>query len=212
MKTYLLNHPEFKIRRDIITNSLIREQINFEIVDDYSPGTFDYDSIVNNADYSIYSNLLISQIKNYSYINNPNKKSKSSISLILKHIECWKRQIDKGDDFILVIEDDCEIPDKFSELVSSIESELSKTYYDIVMIGTFLDFESLDKSDNLLKYHTNQKTRCTHAYIISKFASNKMIEGSININNAIDYKMNEIIQLNSLRVAWIEPGLRQINL
>jgi hypothetical protein len=39
-----------------------------------------------------------------------------------------------------------------------------------------------------------------------------MIEGSININNAIDYKMNEIIQLNSLRVAWIEPGLRQINL
>jgi GR25 family glycosyltransferase involved in LPS biosynthesis len=209
MKTYVLNHPEFSDRRKIITSSLDSQSIEYEIIDRFGPESFDQ-KLIDNANYNIHNNLYISQIKNYSYINNPNKKNKSSISLVLKHMDCWKKQVYSNNEFILILEDDCEIPNGFSNLIENIETELSKSYYDLVMIGTFLDFISPDISEKLLKYHKDHKTRCTHAYIISKNASIKMLDACKNINNAIDYKMNETIQLNNLKVAWIEPGLKQI--
>jgi len=209
MKIYVLNHPKFSNRRKRITNSLDSQSIEYEIVDGFGPESFDQ-KLIDNADYNIHNDLYISQIKNYSYTNNPNKKNKSSISLVLKHIDCWKKQVCSNNEFILILEDDCEIPNDFSNLIQNIEAELAKSYYDLVMIGTFLDFISPDISEKLLKYHKDHKTRCTHAYIISREASIKMLSGCENINNAIDYKMNEIIQLNNLKVSWIEPGLKQI--
>ena len=54
-----------------------------------------------------------------------------------------------------------------------------------------------------------QKTRCTHAYIISKPCADIMLSAFKNYNLPIDFKMNEIIQLTGLKVFWYEPGLKQ---
>jgi hypothetical protein len=59
-------------------------------------------------------------------------------------------------------------------------------------------------------HHPLQKTRCTHCYIISSEAAQKMIEGFGNINLPIDFKMNEVIQINRMKIGWVEPGLKQI--
>jgi GR25 family glycosyltransferase involved in LPS biosynthesis len=79
------------------------------------------------------------------------------------------------------------------------------------MLGTAFDLisPSIDGTSNIY-FHINQKTRCTHAYIISNDCAKKMIKGFDNINLPIDFKMNEVIQLEDIEVFWYEPGLKQI--
>ena len=209
MKYFILNHPPLIERKEVITGSLKRESVDYKIVDKFVPGTFDYESITN-TNYNEHRDIPIHQLNGFSYLNNPNKVGQSSISLILKHMECWKEQIELGLDYVVILEDDCEIPFGFKDYIQSIESEFVKSDYDLVMVGTFIGFESPDISDNILKYHKDQKTRCTHCYIISIDAAKKMIDGFKNLNNSIDFKMNEVIQINNLKVAWVEPGLKQI--
>jgi hypothetical protein len=210
MKIYVLNHPDFIERKNKITSELKNQSLDFEIIDKFSPGEFDYD-FITNTDYNKYRGIFIKQIKDYSYFNNPNKVPPSSISLVLKHMECWKIQISNDIKNILILEDDCQIPNNFNLLIDSIEVEIEKNEYDLVMLGEFLDFNLNTDNDNLLSYNKLYKTRCTHAYIINKNSSKIMLEGFEYINNSIDFKMNEVIQINNLKVAWMDPGLKQIN-
>ena len=55
----------------------------------------------------------------------------------------------------------------------------------------------------------NQKTRCTHAYINNIMATKKILKNIYPINLPIDFKLNEIIQIENIKVAWSEPGLNQ---
>jgi GR25 family glycosyltransferase involved in LPS biosynthesis len=207
-KIYILNHPEFKKRLEIISSELNNQSIKFEIVDKFSPGDFDYESITN-TDYNHHRDILIEQIKGYSYFNNPNKVSPGSISLVLKHMECWKYQILNNYDYILILEDDCEIPNYFNNLLRSIDIEIKNKSFDLIMLGDFLDFKS--ETDDFISYNKLYKTRCTHAYIININSAKIMLDGFKYINNSIDFKMNEVIQINDLKVAWMCPGLKQIN-
>lgn len=210
MKVYLLNHPEFESRRNFITDRLHTEGINFEVVDKYCPDEIDYEGLTKN--FHIYYQMIIEQVGRYSYYNYPKKISPGSLSLVLKHIHCWRDQIENQFDEILVLEDDCEIPKDFNILIEKVMEEKYKNKYDIVMLGGYTDFVSPNIIEgNLIHYHPNQKTRCTHAYVINKESARIMIDGFSNINNPIDIKMNEVIQLNKLKIAWLEPGLRQID-
>jgi GR25 family glycosyltransferase involved in LPS biosynthesis len=209
IRYFVLNHPPNIERLNNITLTLKRENIDFMIVNRFGPDEIDYDKLTD-TNYEIHKGIVIEQTDRYSYYNNPNKVPKHSISLILKHMYCWQKQIELDLDWGVIFEDDSEIPIGFSSILQNVFIELSKNQYDLVMLGTFLDFESPDKSNNLLKYDYRHKTRCTHAYIISKNACQKMIDGFEFLNNSIDFKMNEVIQLQNLKVAWLEPGLKQI--
>ena len=155
-KIYVLNHPEFKQRLEIISSKLDNQSISFDVVNKFSPGDFDYDSITN-TDYNLHRGILIEQIKGYSYFNNPNKVSPGSISLVLKHMECWKYQIFNNFDYILILEDDCEIPNDFNNLLKSIYSEIENKKYDLIMLGDFLDFKS--ETDDFISYNKLYKTK-----------------------------------------------------
>jgi hypothetical protein len=81
------------------------------------------------------------------------------------------------------------------------------------MLGGFSDFVSPNvNTDKKIHYHPLQKTRCTHCYIINKKCVKALIDGFSNINNPIDIKINEVIQINQLKVGWLEPGLKQIEI
>jgi GR25 family glycosyltransferase involved in LPS biosynthesis len=208
-KIYLLHHKDelFKNRYDYITNRLSQENLEFELIDLYKPEEIDYDEMTKNQD---FIPIFIEQINGNSYFNFSKKISKASLSLILKHLYCWKDQIKNNYDYILVLEDDSEIPDNFSELLDNIVNEMRIKESELVMIGTAFDLKSPNiLKDNFIHFNYLQKTRCTHAYIISKSCSEKMINGFKNYNLPIDFKMNEVIQLEKIKVYWYEPGIKQ---
>lgn len=209
MPVYVLNHPPLTDRRERITTRLIEESIVFDIIDKFSPEEFNNDELT--VDWQIYEKIIIDQIGEYSYHNYSRKLKPASTSLVLKHIYAWLKLITIGDKFALILEDDCEIPYGFSKLLQTITQEFIDSDCEIAMLGGYLDFISPNIiPDKLLHYHEKQKTRCTHAYLIKDSAAEKMFNGVNNINNPIDFKMNEIIQLNDIKVSWLEPGLKQI--
>lgn len=209
-KIFLLNHPDFSKRREYITNRLNIENIDYTIVDNYSPSEIDHEELTKN--WYIYKNIIIEQVGRYSYYNNPKKISPGSLSLVLKHLHCWKEQVSKGYSHIMILEDDCEIPDNFRVLLNRVEQDSDFESFDLIMLGGFSDFISPNIiEDRFLHYHPLQKTRCTHGYIINKKFVDILIDGFSNINNPIDIKINEVLQLNNAKVAWIEPGLKQIS-
>ena len=118
MKIYVLNHPDFIERKNKITSELKNQSLDFEIIDKFSPGEFDYD-FITNTDYNKYRGIFIKQIKDYSYFNNPNKVPPSSISLVLKHMECWKIQISNDIKNILILEDDYKLFSKKNSYYSA---------------------------------------------------------------------------------------------
>jgi GR25 family glycosyltransferase involved in LPS biosynthesis len=209
-KIYLLHHPDvkFKKRFEYISNRLNDEKLQFEVIDSHHPHEIDYDNLM--IDYEKTQSLTIEQIKGYSYQNFYKKISKESLSLILKHLECWKHQIEENFEYVLVFEDDCEIPENFSQTLENIMTEIHNKNCELVMIGTAFDFVSPNKIEGeKIHYHPFQKTRCTHCYIMNKTCAEKMIDGFKNFNLPIDFKMNEIIQYEKIQVYWYEPGLKQ---
>jgi GR25 family glycosyltransferase involved in LPS biosynthesis len=207
-RIYLLSHPDFKDRRNFITKRLKEENLEFSLVEKYSPNEIDYEGLTKN--WFEYHQIIIEQVGKYSYRNIPMKIKPHSLSLILKHIHCWSEQVMDKLNYVLILEDDCEIPIGFGELISDVLKECIIGNYDLVMMGGFSDFTSPNiKEGRRIHFDTRQKTRCTHAYIIREEIAKIMLDGFGNINNPIDIKMNEVIQINKLRVAWLEPGLKQ---
>ena len=81
------------------------------------------------------------------------------------------------------------------------------------MIGTAFGFKSqYFKTKKIIHYGKNQLTRCCHAMMFSLEAAKIIYANLERVNWPIDYKLNEIIIKESLKVAWSEPGLFQSSL
>ncbi len=210
-KIYLLHHEEYINRGILIKNRLKEENIEFEIVTNFSPEEIkqQYDNLIN--DYC----KDITIIHPYGeYINTPIKISIGSYSLIRKHLYCLHEQIKNNYENILILEDDVDIPINFNlYLENNMRDflELKKTEnVTMLMIGKSHNF--ISKNYNPIKfahYSVNQKTRCTHAYITNIEATKKLVRNFEPINLPIDFKLNEIMQTENIKVAWSEPGLIQ---
>jgi GR25 family glycosyltransferase involved in LPS biosynthesis len=211
LEVFVLHHRDFRNRGEKIFERLDEERVTYQIVDGYSPEEIDYEKYTK--DYKNLEDIIVYQLGPLSYRNTSRKISPVDLSLILKHHHSWEYQYKNSIDYALILEDDCEIPQNFSNLVDRIIKEAEVLKLDLVMIGSYPSplFIAPNQDPNfIVHYHPLQKTRCTHGYLISKSASKIMVDGFTNINNAIDFKMNEVIQLNNLRVGWLEPGLPQI--
>jgi GR25 family glycosyltransferase involved in LPS biosynthesis len=211
-KIYLLHHKDFIERFKLISKRLAEENITYDIIDSPHPSEMDYEQLM--LGYESFPQIYIEHIKNYSYPNFSKKISPGSLSLILKHIHAWEDQLNNGYEDVLILEDDCEIPENFNQYLEVIMEEYKQdNKCELVMIGTCYDFISPSYTPNSkhVFYHQHQKTRCTHGYIINKKCAQKMINGFKNFNLPIDFKMNEVMQLENISVGWVEPGLKQIN-
>jgi GR25 family glycosyltransferase involved in LPS biosynthesis len=210
MKTYLLHHRDMTERFEVINKRLKDEGLMFDIIDGNHPDDIEYESLLEN--HESFIPIVIEQIHGNSYMNFSKKISPGSMSLVLKHMDAWKDIVVNNIDNAMILEDDCEIPYGFLEYSKRILTQHTESQFDITMIGTTEGFRSpsYDGQNEKVFHHPLQKTRCTHCYIISSEAAQKMIEGFGNINLPIDFKMNEVIQINRMKIGWVEPGLKQI--
>jgi len=155
--------------------------------------------------------------------------SKKEASLYLKHRYCLEQQLKNGWENILILEDDAMLPENFIPYLEKCLDEFSELRGDMLFLGggskeftlnnfffrnnkgelerRHIDIEK--KLGQLVYYHPDFLTRCTHAYIINIKAVKKILMQLDDINRPIDNKLNEIIEKENLKVCWAEPPILQ---
>jgi GR25 family glycosyltransferase involved in LPS biosynthesis len=217
---YVLHHKPFKDRGEVIFKRLQDENIDYELVTHYSP-----EEIGDKYEWYLWGweqhhdMLIENPMQNYQSFSR--KVSIGSLSLILKHLYCFTKQDTLELNNILIIEDDCNIPENFTAYLQETINDylkLQKTVpVEICMIGTSFGMKASNYENDPIKpinygcayQHPIFKTRCTHAYIVSLSGARKLLQNFQPINNPIDFRLNEIMQFTGMKVAWREPGLQQ---
>ena len=176
-------------------------------------------TIHNNINIIILKHLIINpnvpgvQQNQYTLYENAGKRvSIPELSLYLKHQYCFEQQIENEYETIVILEDDIMLPDNFEEYLNVCCEEFDNynPKLDCVMLGSCFGFTSpYIKENRLIHYGENQLTRCTHAMMFSLDATKKIIQNLYPINWPIDFKLNEIIIKENLKVGWTEPSLQQ---
>lgn len=212
-KIYVLHHTPMIERKTTLNQRLTEEYIECEWVESFKPDEIEKDYEIYLKNWESYKNIDI--IHPYGIYKNFSKKiSIGSLSLILKHLWCFDEQIKNNYENILILEDDAVIPTNFIEYLNNNMNDfliLNKNeQVEMLMIGTSHNYRAKNIEKNkYAHYNENQKTRCTHAYVINISATKKIKENFKPINLSIDFKLNEIIQVENIKVAWSEPGLEQ---
>jgi GR25 family glycosyltransferase involved in LPS biosynthesis len=212
-KIFICHYSKLRERKIILSQQLEYAKLDYEWVE-----IFNVEDITDNYDKYIsgwesFNPILIKQIQN-SYKNFSKKLSPSELSLYLKHEYCFKKQIENNWNNILILEDDAELYDHFKNHLFSVMAEFNDMEFgfhiDILELGTAFNLKSLNlRNKKFTHFHPDQKTRCTHAAIFNISATQKIINNLRPINLPIDFKLNEIIQMENLKVAWAEPGIKQ---
>jgi len=154
--------------------------------------------------------------------------SKKEASLYLKHRYCLEQQLKNGWENILILEDDAMLPENFIPYLEKCLDEFSELRGDMLFLGTNKEFslkkfyyrnekfERIEynvavekKGGQNVYYHPTYMSRCTHAYIVSNQAIEKILKNLETINKTIDNKFDEIIKKEVLKVCWAEPGIYQ---
>ena len=151
-------------------------------------------------------------------LNNFTKIKPSEISLFLKHFEAYKRILDSGKHYGIVMEDDCIFNDSFNDELSSITSHLPNDF-DIVYCGVFQFLNYFQQTHN--RHHPVPDTvgetcglynmkgvevfpwignnKGTDFYIISKTGCEKLLQykaRNIKINEPIDHYLKVMLHEN----------------
>ncbi len=214
-KIFICHHTPLKYRKEYLIKFFGDKQIDIEWVEGFLPEEIEsgYDQIVGTKDLIIDSNVPGVQQNQYLLYDNAGKRvSLPELSLYLKHQYCFEQQIKNNYNLILILEDDILLPDNFLEYINICSSEFSNhdPKLDCLMLGSCFGFKSTYvKPNRLIHYGINQLTRCTHAMMFSLESARKIIRNLYPINWPIDFKLNEIIIKEDLKVAWTEPSLQQ---
>jgi GR25 family glycosyltransferase involved in LPS biosynthesis len=116
---------------------------------------------------------------------------KAVIGCALSHINLWKRLVeDETTDYYIVIEDDVDLVDNFSEKLNVATKKFKEEKIDFLYLGAF-SIKDQNVYANKLEVikRSGEKCECTWGYIISKFGAIKMLNYfKYNpIRQAVDY-------------------------
>lgn len=209
-KAYILNHPEGNglKRKEYITKSLERESIDFEVIDQFHPN--EINSSESQKDFHLQKPIFV-ETTSHSYWSIPTKLSKNVISTYLKHKLAFTKQIENNYDYVIIFEDDCEIPNGLGDILRKCVDEMEDEGYEMAILSEHGNLISKEiRSGKYLHYAPNQKTRCLTGYIVNIKCAKSIYEFFDTIRNSPDIQMNEALQIYNVKVAWLEPGLKSV--
>lgn len=128
----------------------------------------------------------------------------SEISLFLKHIEIFKKNIN---DIIIVLEDDAIFIEDFLEKIKYYLNNLPKNW-DIIFSGECCNMH-LNYITNKIFYESNG-SRGTCMYILNKNINKKLsiiLENTNIINKPVDHWFDSLNKTHNLKYYWTEPVL-----
>jgi GR25 family glycosyltransferase involved in LPS biosynthesis len=208
-KIFVCHHKPLLDRKDRLDIIFKNLDLDVEWVEKFLPEDIDYNKeignpiIEKNCDYAIQQNK-------YIYYENVGKKvTISELSLYLKHKYCYLEQLKNNYENILILEDDVNINFDFIDYINNNMKEFLEKNPDILVLGTAFNFRPVIFNGKYIHINDNQLTRCTHAQVINRKCIEKILDHLYPVNLPIDFKLNEIIILEKLKVAWSEPGLTQ---
>jgi glycosyl transferase family 25 len=145
----------------------------------------------------------------------------AEISLVLHHIECYKRIVQDDIDYALILEDDAILCNNFKEILKNYIKELPSDW-DMLFIGDGCGFH-IDNKLLIQNKHIYKKdivpdgqthegaTRCTDSYLITnkcaKIITEKLKLPNYTIIVPADFWLNCVIRNNNFNVYWSEPTI-----
>lgn len=188
-KIFVCHHKPLKQRKLYLEQFFQKNSINVEWVEDYLPNEIEYE----------YKRVV-------------SRLDDSEISIYLKHQYCFEQQVKNNFKYILILEDDVDLPNNFLHYLENCMNEFIsyEPELDGLMLGTCCGLISKNITNNkLVYYEDNQMTRCAHAMIFCLDASKKIVKNLRIINYPIDHKLNSIIKSENLKIGWAEPSIKQ---
>lgn len=211
-KIFVCHHKPLEDRKKRLQTIFNKLDLDVEWVEKYLPDEIDYEKEVGDVKIFNPINLAIQQ-NQYIYHEGVGKKvSISELSLYLKHKWCYQQQIENNYENILILEDDVDLGMNLIEFLNNNMEEFLKIKPDMLIVGTAFNFKPKRFTGKYIHLNPNQLTRCTHAQIINRKCIDDIMKHLYPVNLPIDFKLNEIIILEKLKVAWSEPGLKQYSL
>jgi len=192
MKTFCLHHTDRPERKINLEEVFQREGLTVEWVEDFHPSTIDVSKLDLQHDLNI-----------------------NAISVYLKHQKCYESQKKNGYENILIFEDDVIIPEDFgfNSFLDKSMADFERLKGDLMFIGGAFDI----KPPTSMEIRSNQtvytlpgfKSRCAHCYVVSDRCVDTILNTIYIMDDALDWKLNKIIEDSGLRVCYTEPSLKQ---
>mgnify|MGYP003671499382 FL=1 len=215
-KIFVTHHKPLKERKEYLTQALKSNDIEVEWVEAFSDEEIkdNYEEYISRREECFKGTIITQQFpgkKSHDYENFSKEISLSELSLYLKHRYCFEQQLKHSYDTILILEDDIMVPNDFKTYINNHMDEFIESDGDMLVMGKSHWFDVLPhwRTGEWIHTSPNFKTRCTHAIVYSKKCINKILDNIDIINLPIDFKLNEIIQKENLKVYWSQPGIMQ---
>lgn len=192
IKTYVINLDRSPDRLKDITENCKKANLNFERFPAYDGSKLNLNKLIND-------NLLIKE----------NKMMIGAIGCSMSHLNLWKQSIDRGDKLVLVLEDDCIIPENFWEKFNKYYKQLPSNWELFYLGASNINGKKI--SDNILIPNKNIASTSTentgmYAMLIKKKILKVLYNNVIPIRGNIDQTIKNIV-FNKINVYIANPPI-----
>lgn len=190
MKTFCLHHTDKPERKTRLAEALAREGMNdVEWIEDFHPSTID-----------------VAELDIRHKLNMP------EISVYLKHQKCFESQKKYGYENILILEDDVLIPSgfNFSDFLTRAMKDFEEMKGDLMFIGGAFNIKPRNINPEQIVYSEQGfRSRCAHCYVVSHRCIDSLLQNINIMDDALDWKLNKMIEEHVLKVCYTEPSIAQ---
>jgi len=192
-KVYICHWKKLSNRKEKLLEDLKEQNIkNYIFIEDYDKDNWNISELKKTFPH-VFKKTPSARFLNYS-----------EISLLLKHYHIILDLYNSDDSYALVLEDDVVFCNNFLDELENCFVDFPDDW-DLIWVGTCCNLHSKCVPDK--KIYPEKSSRCTHAYMISKKCSEKIINHLDEITEAIDHTYNFFIKKLNLSNYWIEPPL-----
>jgi GR25 family glycosyltransferase involved in LPS biosynthesis len=206
MKIYVTHYTKLTYRKKILQHRFDQQKItNVEWVENWDKEDISESVISQYVDLNPDSVCKRFKFEGYKYL--PIKISE--ISLVLKHIECWKRFLQSEEGTCLILEDDVILAENFIEKLNS-RLVSAPNDYDAIFIGQGTDYripESDIKEGQYFYFKEHPAAKCADSYILKKETADKLIKEILPFSSAADRELCYLFDKLNMKIYWMEPPL-----
>jgi GR25 family glycosyltransferase involved in LPS biosynthesis len=148
--------------------------------------------------------------KSTEKLKNPFDINKKVLAVNMSHVFCFKQQIEKQYNNILIFEDDVDFEYiHLTKYLNQVADEFVKLNGDVAFLGSCKDLKPKNITPpNILYYDPSYGSKSCNSYIVNIKCTKKLIDCIINFH-AIDIIFNQIIPFLNIRCLWSGLELKQ---